>query len=131
MKQIWIDVLLRAQAAVEVCWVCEQGKPETSKKRKSKGSTNKRRVKAKSAVESDTEEEEMQPKCESEDDTDALPVIAPRILHFMEEAQGDTIDPSTPSPSSKKRKLVTEVVISTPSPRKRVKISRRSSSPEI
>ncbi|KAJ8594289.1 hypothetical protein M405DRAFT_918147 [Rhizopogon salebrosus TDB-379] len=133
-QKIWIDVLLRAQAAVEVCWVFEQGKgdvPKAGKKRKSKGSTNKRRIKAKNAIESDTEEEEMQPICESEDDADALPVIAPRILHFMEEAQGDTIDPSTPSPSSKKRKLITEVVISTPSPRKRVKISRRSSSPKV
>jgi Fanconi-associated nuclease 1 len=111
---------------VEVCWVCEQGKgdePKTGKKRKSKGDTKTRRGKAKNTVESDIEEEEI-PICESEDEADALPIIAPPTF----DAQDGIIDSSTPR---KKRKLVAEVVLSSPSPRKRVKISRRSSSPEV
>lgn len=99
----------------------------TGKKRKSKGGTNKRGGKV---VESDTtEEEEMQPMYETEDEADALPVIAPTVPDFMEYAQGNIVDPS--APSSKKRKLVAEVVISTPSPRKKAKVSRKSGSLEI
>ncbi|OJA16026.1 hypothetical protein AZE42_04282 [Rhizopogon vesiculosus] len=134
-QKVWIDVLLRAQAAVEVCLVCEKGKGNEAnigKKRKSKENTKPRRGKAKNAFESDTEEEEMQPIYESEDEVDALPVIAPAISDFMEDNQSDIIDPSTARSSSNKRKLVAEVVISTPSPRKRAKFSRRSSSsPEV
>jgi len=124
--QIWIDVLLRAQAAVEVCRVCEQGKGDelkTGRKRTSRANTNKRRGKAKNFVESDTEEE-MQPICESEDEADRLPVFT-RVPNFMDDAKESMMDPSSPSP--KKRKFVAEVVISTPTPVKRVK--RESGSP--
>ena len=110
---------------MEVCWVCEQGKgdePKTGKKRKSKGDTKTRRGKAKNTVESDIEEEEI-PICESEDEADALPILAPPTF----DAQDGIIDSSTPR---KKRKLVAEVILSSPNPRKRVKISR-SSSPDV
>ena len=139
-----------------MCWVREQGKgdePKTGKKGKSKETTKKRLGKAKNPVESDPEEDELQPVCESEDEADALPVIAP-IPALMEGEGastrsrsctytstpsrlssglpgGDIIDPSTPPCSPKKRKVITEVIISTPSPRKRFKILQRSDSPKI
>ncbi|KAG1782315.1 hypothetical protein EV702DRAFT_1176606 [Suillus placidus] len=152
--QLWIDVLLRAGAAVELCSVHEQGKGDehkTGKKGKSKGSTKKRRGKAKDTVESDSEEEEVQRMCESEDDADALPVapIPARMVDVQDE--GTSIrstrsrssaytptptrnpaaaitEPSTPPRSPKKRKLIAEVIISTPSPRKKFKFSQ---SPEV
>ncbi|KAG1743414.1 hypothetical protein EDB19DRAFT_1907050 [Suillus lakei] len=155
---LWIDVLLRAETAVELCSVHEQGKGDeykTGKKGKSKGSTKKRRGKAKDTVESDSEEEEVQRMCESEDDADALPVasIPARMDDVQDEGTSSRpstrsrssaytptpncmpaaaiIGPSTPPRSPKKRKLVAEVVISTPSPRKKIKISQHSDSPEV
>ncbi|KAG0701782.1 hypothetical protein DFH29DRAFT_982609 [Suillus ampliporus] len=157
--QVWIDVLLRAQTAVEVCRVLEQGKGDehkTGKKGKSKGSTKKRRGKAKYTFGSDSEEEEVQAMCESEDDADALPVGPIRAP--TEDAQDETssrpstrsrsctypprpsrltpvaddIEPSTPPHSPKKRKFIPEVIISTPSPkRKKTKIEQSSGSAEV
>ncbi|KAG1817309.1 hypothetical protein EV424DRAFT_1472919 [Suillus variegatus] len=157
--QLWIDVLLRAGTAVELCSVHEQGKGDenkTGKKGKSKGSTKKRRGKAKDMVESDDDDEdEVQRMCESEDDADALPV-AP-IPVYMDDDQDDgtsskhssrlrssarsrtpncmpataIIEPSTPPHLSKKRKLIAEVIISTPSPRKKIKFLHNSNSPDV
>ncbi|KAG2138284.1 hypothetical protein DEU56DRAFT_871302 [Suillus clintonianus] len=154
-ENLWIDVLLRAGIAVELCSVHEQGKGDehkTGKKGKSKGSTKKRRGKAKDIAESDTEEKEVQHMCESEDDADALPIV--RIPVCMDDVQDEgtsarpstrsrssaytptpsrvpVIEPSTPPRSPKKRKLIAEVIISTPSPRKKLKFSQHSDSPEL
>ncbi|KAG1858038.1 hypothetical protein DFJ58DRAFT_726755 [Suillus subalutaceus] len=157
-QKLWIDVLLRAGAAVELCSVYEQGKGDehkTGKKGKSKGSTKKRRGKAKDTIESDSEEEEVERMCESEDDADALPVVP--IPARMDDVQDEgtssrystrsrssaytptpsrmpaatMIEPSTPPCSPKKRKFIAEVVISTPSPRKKIKFSQNSDSPEV
>jgi Fanconi-associated nuclease 1 len=141
---------------VELCSVHEQGKGDehkTGKKGKSKGSTKKRRGKAKDTAEFDSEEEEVQRMCESEDDADALPV-AP-IPACMDGVQNEgtssrhstrsrssahtptpsrmsasAIEPSTPPRSPKKRKFIAEVVISTPSPGKKIKLSHNTDSPE-
>ncbi|KAG1827560.1 uncharacterized protein BJ212DRAFT_1443532 [Suillus subaureus] len=152
--QLWIDVLLRAGAAVELCSVHEKGKGDkhkTGKKGKSKESTKKRRGKAKSTDESDSEEEQVQRMCESEDDADALPVasLPARMNDVQDEGTSSRhstrsqssaytptpsrmpaaaiIEPSTP----KKRKFIAEIVISTPSPRKKIKFSQNSDSPEV
>jgi Fanconi-associated nuclease 1 len=140
---------------VELCSVHEQGKEDehkTGKKWKSKGSTKKRRGKAKDNVESDSEEEEVQRMCESEDGADALPIVS--IPARMDDVQDEGTssrhstrsrssahtstpidipaaaipEPSTPLCSPKKRKTITEVVISTPSPRKKIKFLH---SPEV
>ncbi|KAG2088829.1 uncharacterized protein F5147DRAFT_780837 [Suillus discolor] len=86
-QKLWIDVLLRAGTAVELCSVHQQGKGDenkTGKKGKPKGSTKKRRGKAKDMVESDDEEDEVQRMYESEDDADALPV-APIPIYMDDE----------------------------------------------
>lgn len=150
-QKLWIDVLLRAGAAVELCSVHEHGKGDehkTGKKGKTKGSTKKRRGKAKDTVESDSEEEEVQRMCESEDD--ALPVIL--IPTRMDDIQEETFsrhstrsrssaytptpaaaspEPSTPPCSRQKRKVIAEVIISTPSPRKKIKLSQNSDRSEV
>ncbi|KAG1899850.1 uncharacterized protein F5891DRAFT_1189320 [Suillus fuscotomentosus] len=158
-QKLWIDVLLRAGTAVELCSVHEHGKGDenkTGKKGKSKGSTKKRRGKAKDMVESDDDDEdEVQRMCESEDDADALPV-AP-IPVYMDDDQDDgtsskhstrlrssarsrtpncmpattIIELPTPPHLSKKRKLIAEVIISTPSPRKKIKFLHNSDSPDV
>jgi Fanconi-associated nuclease 1 len=134
---------------VELCSVHEQGKEDehkTGKKGKSNGSTKKRRGKAKDNVKSDSEEEEVQRMCESEDDADVLPVVL--IPARMDDVQDEGTpsrhstrsrssatytptpshmpaaaipEPSSPLCSPKKRKITTEDVISTPSPRKKIK----------
>ncbi|KAG1792211.1 uncharacterized protein HD556DRAFT_1432715 [Suillus plorans] len=156
--QLWIDVLLRAGTAVELCSVYEQGKGDenkTAKKGKSKGSTKKRRGKAKDIVESDDEEYEVQRMCESEDDADALPVAPVRMDDDQDEGTSSkhstrsrssahpgtpncmpattVIEPSTSTPPhlSKKRKLIAEVIITTPSPRKKIKFLQNSDSPDV
>ncbi|KAG2100148.1 uncharacterized protein F5147DRAFT_747172 [Suillus discolor] len=151
--QLWIDVLLRAGTAVELCSVHEQGKGDenkTGKKGKSKGNTKKRRGKAKDIVESDDEEDEVQRMCESEDDADALPVAPIPVYMDDDQDEGTSSKHSTrlrssarsrtpncmpattiiEPPMSKKRKLV-EVVISTPSPRKKIKFLQNSDSPDV
>ncbi|KAG2037349.1 hypothetical protein BDR03DRAFT_920111 [Suillus americanus] len=155
-QKLWIDVLRRAGAAVELCSVHEQGKGDehkTGKKGKSKGSTKKRRGKVKDTVESDSEEEEVQRMCESEDDDDALPVVPIPVRMDDVQDKGTSsrystrsrssactptpsrmpeaaiIEPSTPPHSPKKRKFIAEVVISTP--RKKIKFSQNNDSPEV
>lgn len=148
-QKLWIDVLLRAGVAMELRSVHEQGKEDehkTGKKGKSNGSRKNRRGKAKDNVKSDSEEEEVQRMYESEDDADVLPVVL--IPARMDDVQDEgtpsrhstrsrssatytptpshmpaaTIpEPSSPLCSPKKRKITTKDVISTPSPRKKIK----------
>ncbi|KAG2064112.1 hypothetical protein BDR04DRAFT_1130893 [Suillus decipiens] len=151
--QLWIDVLLRAGAAVELCSVHEQGKKDehkTGKKGKSKGSMKKRRgkAKAKDTIESDSEEEEaVQRMCESEDDADALPVTHMDDIQkekpFSRCSTRSRSSAHTPTPaaagpessappcSRQKRKVIAEVVISSPSPRKKIKLSQNSDRAEV
>lgn len=152
-QKLWIDVLLRAGAAVELCSVHEQGKKDehkTGKKGKSKGSMKKRRgkAKAKDTIESDSEEEEaVQRMCESEDDADALPVTHMDDIQkekpfsrcsTRSRSSAHTPTPaaagpesSTPPCSRQKRKVIAEVVISSPSPRKKIKLSQNSDRAEV
>ncbi|KAG2363435.1 hypothetical protein BDR07DRAFT_1483688 [Suillus spraguei] len=133
-QKLWIDVLLRAGAAVELCSVHEHGKGDehkTGKKGKTKGSTKKRRGKAKDTVESDSEEEEVQRMCESEDDADCPHSTRSRSSAYTPTPAAASPEPSTPPCSRQKRKVIAEVIISTPSPRKKIKLSQNSDRSEV
>lgn len=101
----------------------------------------------------DDDEDEVQRMCESEDDADALPVAPVRMDDDQDEGTSSKhstrlrssarsrtpncmpattiIEPSTPPHLSKKRKLIAEVIISTPSPRKKIKFLHNSDSPDV
>ena len=68
--QVWIDVLLRGQASVELCHVIEQGKKSASKI--ARGTAKKRKGKGRGSLESECESEHEIMTVESEDEESSM-----------------------------------------------------------
>ncbi|THG99844.1 hypothetical protein EW026_g2590 [Hermanssonia centrifuga] len=111
-QKVWIDVLLQAGIQVEICHVAEEGKTKTKKNTKTqakKDLAQKKRKRAESDVE--LEEEEVEVDYSQLDVTNELaeavtiPVTAPVYPSQL----------SPPATPSKSRRMVPEVVITSPS----------------
>ncbi|KAJ3553515.1 hypothetical protein NM688_g3569 [Phlebia brevispora] len=127
LRQLWIDVLLQANIPTEVCHVAEKDSEATKRAGKGKGKSPTVEV---SAGAKRKREVSVESEDESGVDYSQLDLEPAAVAGVDQRPQLPTISVDAPVPSTpQKRRLksVAEVVITTPSPRRR----RPTVSPEI